>query len=160
MSQIRLANSAPLPPAPLPTFSATDLLFHPSNAHTTASVHLPPQALADFHPQRPHSLDITFACTELSSEQLDLLQGMPRDGIIAVVVGLDSTTGYVDEDQPPQIVLTVNGDGAAVYPLDYVWPWLGAEWYPEAAVFDDEQHAETHVGSREDVSDVRGSELR
>lgn len=136
MDQILLANSPTLPPPPLPTLSAPDLFFQPSHAHVTTSVHLPPQALAKFPYERPHSPHIEFARTSLSPEQLGLLPDIPDGGTIAVVVDLYSTSGYVDEEQPPRIMLAVGGDGAAVYPLEDVWPWLGVEYYPDAAFFD------------------------
>ena len=139
MSQVLFAKPATHPPVPLPTISATDLLFQPSTAHGTVSVHLPPQALAEFPTGWPRSQDMAFACTDLSSEQLDLLPDIPRDGIIAVVVEIGWASGYVDEEQPPRVMLTVDGDGTAVYPLDNVWPWLGTEWYPTASLFETEQ---------------------
>ena len=150
MDQILLANSPRLPPAPLPTLSASDL-FQPSHAHVTTSVHLPPQALAKSPFERAHSQHITFARTDLSPEQLGLLPDIPHGGTIAVVVDLDWTSGYVDEDQPPRIMLAVGSDGVAVYPLDDVWSWLGVEWYPEATFFDQEQEAEKRVDTKENI---------
>lgn len=161
MDQTSLGIAATLQEVYLPALSATDLLSQSSDAHITASVDLPALAFADCASRKsPHSQRITFARTNLSSEQLDLLPNIPPDGTIAVVVDVDGTSGYVDEEQPPRLMLTVNGYGAAVYPVDNVWPWLQAVWYPTAESFDNGLAADGSVSAEKDTGSGRGTDLR
>lgn len=161
MDQTSLGILATFPEIYLPTLSATALLSQSSKPRTTASVHLPPLAFAYFPIGRAHGESITFTRTNLSSEHLQLLlPNIPPGGAIAVVVDLDGTDGYVDEEQSPRLMLTVDGHGAAVYPLDNVWPWLEAVWYPTAESFDTNLTVDGPMGAQKNAGGGRATELR
>lgn len=136
MAQIAVLRY-PSPTAPTPTMLATGLPFSMPTPQATSTWLLHSDAYRASQFDIPERYIISFAQASLTASQMSELQlpDLPESGTIAVLVDLEMSGGYGDEENPPRMLLSVSGDGKVVYPMENTWPWLSVEWYPAVEDF-------------------------